>query len=219
MEKILGIYGAGGLGREVLELAKIINTKLPQWDRIIFIIDNPSIRFINDVRVYSYSEIIESNSSNIEMILAIGEPLVREQLYNKVIKDNLILTTLIHPDVYIPSTTTIGKGTVINLGCFISCNVIIKDNVYIQPTANIGHDCVLEEGVVVSSFGNLAGNVCLGKYTYVGMNTCIKEKTSVGDYSIIGMGSVVNRDIPSNVIALGNPARPMKKNEEKKIFK
>ena len=36
---ILGIYGAGGHGREVLELAEIINNKNSRWDKIIFIDD------------------------------------------------------------------------------------------------------------------------------------------------------------------------------------
>ncbi len=36
---VLAIYGAGGLGREVLELAKIINKKEKLWDSFIFIVD------------------------------------------------------------------------------------------------------------------------------------------------------------------------------------
>ena len=50
------------------------------------------------------------------------------------------------------------------------------------------------------------------------MGALILEKVSVGSESIVGMGSVVYRDIPDGVIALGNPARVARKNEDKKVF-
>jgi acetyltransferase-like isoleucine patch superfamily enzyme len=65
----------------------------------------------------------------------------------------------------------------------------------------------------------LAGAVTIGRYTYVGMTVAIKEKVSVGDYAIIGMYSAVYKDIPDEMIAMGNPARPMKRNEERRVFK
>jgi len=43
-------------------------------------------------------------------------------------------------------------------------------------------------------------------------------EVKIGDSSIIGMGSVVYKDIPDEVIALGNPARVARKNEDKKVF-
>ena len=52
---ILGIYGAGGLGREVYELAKIINSCNNRWDQIFFI-DKGQV-----VDVGKYDELIERN--------------------------------------------------------------------------------------------------------------------------------------------------------------
>jgi acetyltransferase-like isoleucine patch superfamily enzyme len=66
---------------------------------------------------------------------------------------------------------------------------------------------------------NIGGASKIGTGVYVGMCSSIKELISIGDDSIIGMGSVVYNDIPGGVIALGNPARPMRKNELKKVFK
>ena len=42
---------------------------------------------------------------------------------------------------------------------------------------------------------------------------------SIGNDTIVGMASVVHRDIPDNVIALGNPARPMKNNDDHRVFR
>ena len=65
----------------------------------------------------------------------------------------------------------------------------------------------------------MAGHVTIGQYTYVGMSTAIKEGVSVGYNSIVGMYSAVYKDIESEVVAVGNPARVMKINENRKVFK
>ena len=216
-EKILGIWGAGGLGREILELAKIINNRTKRWDDFVFIVDSVTIEEVNDVQVLGYED-VKKKYTNLEVVMGIGEPLVREKKFRLLENDGISIATLIHPDVYIPDTTIIGKGVVIQYGCFISCNVIIRDYVYIQPQCNIGHDDVLAEGCMIAGFCNLAGNVSVDEYTYLGLNVAIKEGISVGRYSIVGMGSIVHKDIPDEMIAMGNPARPMAQNTERKVF-
>lgn len=215
---VLGIYGAGGLGREVLELARIINGRKKNWEDFIFIIDGDGGNKVNDVMVYSYEDAISKFKGNLEISMGIGEPAVREKLFAKIKKDGIEAATLIHPDVYIPSTTTIGKGVIIQYGCFISCGVKISDYVYVQPMAGIGHDDVIGENCIISSYVSLAGNVHIGDETYVAPGTIVKHGISIGTFSVIGLGSIVHRDIPDNVIAMGNPARPMKNNDEKRVF-
>lgn len=216
---VLGIYGAGGLGREVLELARIINRREKVWDDIIFIIDGKPGNDVNGIMVYSYNDAIEKFSGNLEVSMGIGEPTVRLRLFENLEKDGVKVTTLIHPDVYIPDTTVVGKGVTIQMGNFISCNVVIEDYVYIQPHTNIGHNDVLKKGCVISGFCNLAGSVTVGEFSYLGISSCLKEGVTIGNNSIIGMGSAVYKDIPDEMIAMGNPARPMKKNEEHHVFK
>lgn len=215
---VLGIYGAGGIGREVLELAGIINGKVKVWDEFIFIDDKPK-NDVNGTKVYFYSDAIKKYANNLEVSVGIGEPAVRERLFGKLENDGVKVATLIHPDVYVPDTTVIGKGVTIQMGNFISCNVFIKDYVYIQPHTNIGHDDVLKRGCMISGFCNLAGGVTVGEYAYLGISSCYKEGVTIGNNSIIGMGAVVYKDIPDEMIAMGNPARPMRKNEERRVFK
>lgn len=216
---ILGIYGAGGLGREVLELARIINGRKKVWEDFIFIIDGEPKSDVNGVKVYSYNDAIEQFKGELEVSMGIGEPAVREKLFAKLKNDGIEAAALIHPDVYIPETTEIGKGVTIQMGNFISCNVKIEDYVYIQPHTNIGHNDVLKKGCMVSGFCNLAGGVTIGEFSYLGISSCYKEGVAVGNYTIVGMGSCVCKDIPDEMIAMGNPARPMKKNEERHVFK
>lgn len=216
---ILGIYGAGGLGREVLELARIINSREKNWDDFIFIDDEKVESEVNGVKLYSYKEAVRKFKSNLEVSMGIGEVAAREKLFSKLRCDGLLLATLIHPDVYIPDTTIIGRGVTIQYGCFISCDVRVEDYVYIQPQVNVGHNDVLKEGCMLSGMVNLGGHVSIGKYAYAGLSSAFKEGVSVGDYAIIGMYSAVYKDIPEEMIAMGNPARVVKRNEEHRVFK
>jgi len=49
------------------------------------------------------------------------------------------------------------------------------------------------------------------------MGVCILPGVTIGDRVIIGAGSVVAKDIPSDVIAVGNPSRPVKTRDGRKI--
>lgn len=216
--KVLGIIGAGGLAREVLELAKQVNKAKDKWEKYVFIDRKPSDIEINGSPVYTYELAKADFGDQLEIVLGIGEPSKRERLFKEIKNDGIPTPSLIHPEVYIPTTTTIGLGVVIQQGCFISCNVIIDDNVFIQPQCNIGHDDVLEEGCVLAGFSNVGGLVHIGKYSYIGLSSAIKQTVSIGYYSVVGMGSMVHKDIPDEMIAMGNPARIVAKNEEKRIF-
>ena len=214
----LGIYGASGLGREVLELAMIINAKESKWEQFIFIDDGDVSSTVEGCKVYKYDAAIQKYGHRLEIAMGIGEPTTREKLFAKIKKDSILTPTLIHPQTYIPTSTVIGNGVIIQNGCFISVGVTIKDYAFLQPMCAVGHDCTLEEGCIVSSFDSIAGAVHIGRCSYLGMSVSVKELLKIGDYAIIGMGSAVFKDVPDEMIAMGNPARLMKKNENHRVF-
>lgn len=54
------------------------------------------------------------------------------------------------------------------------------------------------------------GNVYIGNRVFVGARTVILPNVTIGDNVVIGANSVVSKDIPSNVVAVGSPARPIR---------
>ncbi len=87
------------------------------------------------------------------------------------------------------SNTQIGKGTKINVGCFIAHNVIIGNNVWISPKVNI------------------AGTVKVERNTTIFSGVIIREQRVIGSNVVIGMGAVVTKNIPMGETWVGNPAR------------
>ncbi len=217
---ILGIYGAGGFGREVLMLSQIINKIERRWSEIIFIDDIHPNTTIKNSKTLSYLDFKKTyDETEAEIIIAVGEPSSRNIMATKVECDNYKLAILIHPDVFISECTTIGVGTIISKGSYISCDVSIGKNVVIQHNVIIGHDTRIDDNSIISGHGNISGNCSIGKDVYVALSVCVKECVSIGDGTIIGMGGVVVRDMPNDIIAVGNPARIVKNNETHMVFK
>ncbi|EGT4138806.1 acyltransferase [Clostridium perfringens] len=69
-----------------------------------------------------------------------------------------------------------------------------------------GYDWSVIKGVYGDVLGS-AGKVIIGNNVFIGVNSTILKGVRVGDNVIIGAGSIVNKDIPSNSVAVGNPAK------------
>ncbi|WP_312209224.1 acetyltransferase [Pseudescherichia sp.] len=212
----LAIYGAGGLGREVLELAQQIDACRPRWEGICFIDD------INDGRQIKGHPVVHLDAimpNDYEIVIAVGEPSLRDTLAQKATDRHFALATLVHPNARLSQYITLGEGCVIGYGAFVSCDTDIGRNVYLQPNASLGHDCVIGQHSIISSYANLAGNCKLGERVFVGMNAVVRETTRIGNDSIISMGAAVFTDIAPAMIVMGNPARAIRPNDDKKVFK
>ncbi|KFF72882.1 hypothetical protein IW01_01555 [Pectobacterium brasiliense] len=213
----LGIFGAGGLGREVLILAQAINRQHARWGEFVFIDDLHPNRLLKGIDVIDFSA--ASKIEGIEMVVAVGEPAVRARMAERIHEQGLSLTTLVHPTVQLTSCIRLGLGVIVCQGAVVSCDVNIEDNVLIQPNTCIGHDCHIREHAVVSPGVSMGGGCRIGHRTFVGMNATVKETVTLGDDVIVSMGAVVFSDVQDSVITLGNPARVMRRNENKQIFK
>jgi sugar O-acyltransferase, sialic acid O-acetyltransferase NeuD family len=217
---LLAIYGAHGLAREVYIIAKKINNIQHKWSEYCFIDDVNEIAELNGIKVYKFSELIQQKDKNdVEVVIAVGEPSLRSFMYHKVKEEGIRLATLIHPGVYIDETTTVGEGTVIAEGVTITANIEIGANTYVQPHAVIGHDIKIGQHTVIGSNCQIGGGDKIGDRVFMGFLSGVTDHISIGSDVIISAGAIVFRELPEGVIAVGNPARIMKRNENKKVFK
>ncbi len=83
----------------------------------------------------------------------------------------------------------------------------IGDDAFIMNQVYVAHDCVLEDGVTLASSVLLAGHVHVGDRANLGLGTAVHQCRYVGRGAMVGMSSVVTRDIPPFAKAYGSPAR------------
>ena len=215
---ILGIYGFGGLGREIYDVAVRRNTVSPQWSDIIFIDDFKEMSDTFGIRIERFESIIKSKREY-ECVVAVGEPSSRQKLFDKLIEADIKVTTLIDPTVIISPGALIRSGTVICEYATIHTGVSLGNNILVQPFCVIGHDIKVGNHSVLSTYCVPGGCTVIGERVFIGLHCAIKESLTIGDDAIVGMGSVVYQNVPAGTTVLGNPARVTKGNEERKVFK
>jgi len=195
--KSIAIYGASGHGKVVAEIAK-----LHGYNNIIYIDDgaNEHIPF----------EDFLQKSLNIPVAFGIGDNQIRAKMYQKCIKNKLIIKTLIHPSASISEYVQIAEGTVVMANVVINVDSIIGKCCIINSSSIVEHDNTIGDFVHLSPHVACAGNIKIQNYTHIGIGTCIIQGITIGSNSIIGAGSVVIKDIKSKILAYGNPCKAIK---------
>ena len=103
----------------------------------------------------------------------------------------------------------IGENFFMNMNCVIldGAKVTFGDNVFVAPGCGFytaGHPLDAEQRNRGLEY---ARPIKVGSNVWIGGNVCVLPGVTIGDNSVIGAGSVVTRDIPSGVVAAGNPCR------------
>lgn len=117
---------------------------------------------------------------------------------------------------------SIGNNFYANYDCIIIdvCKVRIGDNVFFGPRVCIftaGHPIDADIRNTQLEYGK---PVTMGNNVWIGGNTVINPGVTIGNNVVIGSGAVVTKDIPDNVIAVGNPCRVLREitDEDKKYW-
>lgn len=212
---ILGVYGSGGAGKEVKEIA----VQLQQWEEVIFIDDTVPPDIYKGIKRMPFEKFKDEYTPNdAEIVISLGEPAYKVMLRQRVEDAGYKLANVIHPTAWISPSAVMGRGITLRAGVVINADSVVEDNVTIMEYSGTGHDSIICENAQIAGGVNMGGHCRIGKNTYIAMGVMIKENMTIGDDVVIGMGSVVCRDIPDNVIAMGNPARAMKHKDDKKVF-
>jgi UDP-2-acetamido-3-amino-2,3-dideoxy-glucuronate N-acetyltransferase len=124
---------------------------------------------------------------------------------------------------------TIGQNCILGKGVYVDADVTIGDNVKIQNYVSVYHGVVLDNGVFVGPhvcFTNdmrprainvdgslkdaddwVLSETRVRKGAALGANSTIRCGINIGEWAMIGSGSVVTRDVPDYGLVFGNPAR------------
>lgn len=211
--KMLAVYGASGFGREVAWLTEKSRGRLKAT---CFIDDDETKQggTVNGIPVLSLMQAAELYP-DVKVVVAIGNPIVRERLMKKAAGQGFGFETLVHSQVEMSKWVEVGIGTIICGGSILTTNIRIGEHVHINLNCTIGHDVVLGDFVTLAPGVHVSGCVMCGKRVYIGTGSVIINGTQdkpivIGDDAVVGAGACVTRSIPTGQTWGGVPAVPLR---------
>jgi sugar O-acyltransferase (sialic acid O-acetyltransferase NeuD family) len=204
MKDIL-IFGCGGHAKVITDIVE----KQGKYN-IAGFIDNyktPGETFIGYKVLGSESDILKIGID--AGIVALGDNWIRSKVVNNVLSINsqFEFVTAIHPFTSITRDVVIGNGTVIMAGSIINSNTKIGSHCIINTNSSVDHDNTICDFSSIAPGVTTGGNVNIGEFTAISLGAKIKHGITIGEHSVIGAGSVVLKNVDSNVVQYGAPAK------------
>jgi sugar O-acyltransferase (sialic acid O-acetyltransferase NeuD family) len=213
MNEIVNIIIIGGSTgfHEVTGIIEDINLKFQRYRVIGILDDNPNIqgKYIKDVKVLGFVKDAISYSES-KFVFAIGSlqtQRIRSDIFESTGLKAAQFETLIHPSVIVDSSASIDDGCIIHPNVVIGHGVHIGKFVIIAVGSTLGPHVAVSDYAMITSHVLMLSNSKVGFSTFVGSMTCVVEGQSIGSYARVGIGSVVSKNIPPDVLAIGNPIR------------
>lgn len=108
-----------------------------------------------------------------------------------------------------------GAKLVVHGGTFLNTNATLNCFFNIE----IGKGCAISDNVCIADSDShcvdgqkdkVKAPIIIGDHVWIGKNVTVLKGVTIGSGAVIGAGSVVTKDVPSNTVVAGNPAKPIK---------
>lgn len=194
LEKI-SIVGLGGHAKVVLDAIKSCGFSIDGYFDVK-ITQTSKLNYLGKENLFT---------SGFNIFITVGDNGLRKKIYDTVKSKNNLDFCIIHPSTHISPSALIGKQSFLAPGCVVNADVEIETGVIINSNATVEHDSRIGEFSHIAPGTTLCGGVNIGINCLVGANSTVLPGINIGDNVIVGAGSVVNRDLESNSIYIGNP--------------
>lgn len=201
------LVGVTGLAREVLAIVRSSGqydvVGLLDDDRELFgiAVDGaPVLGTIDDAPRYTHAFLLlcmgsgRSREAATERLNALG---LHEARY----------ATVIDPTVQSPEGCQIGRGSILMKNVTLTASVTLGSHVVAMPSVTFMYDDDVADFATFAAGVSLGGGVRIGRAASLGLNSSVRDRTSVGSYATVAMGAAVLSNVPDGETWAGVPAR------------
>lgn len=213
--KLIGIFGAGGHGKETLSIIED-----PEWlqannfstmPHLAFIETIPSANRIHGIKILSEKEFLAKDCEEKYVAIALGNPHDRKKVFSRFKDSSTNFMNVVSTKALVDSKSSMGMGAIISPFTFISTDVEIGDFFQANVNVSVSHDCKIGNYVTLSPGVTCNGNVEIRNNVFIGSGATIRNGSNgnrlvIGDNAVIGMGAVVVKNVAANTTVIGNPA-------------
>lgn len=84
---------------------------------------------------------------------------------------------------------------------------VVEDDVKTDDHVHIAHNCRVRRGALLTACAELSGGVDVGEFAWIGPNSSVIQKVTLGAHAFVGIGSNVTKSVPEASTVAGNPAK------------
>lgn len=214
-DKLIGVYGASGFGKEVMPLVRAQFTELNK-EHFVFVDDGQANTDLNGYQVLSYTDFIDNSKTDKRVTIAIANSQVREKLVARLDQDSVQHLEIQAANTVILDEVEMGEGSLLCPFTCITSNIKIGKFFHANIYSYVAHDCIIGDYVTFAPGVKCNGNIHIEDHAYIGTGAVIKQGTPdkplvIGKGAVVGMGAVVTKSVPAGVTVVGNPARILEK--------
>lgn len=207
----LAIIGAGGFGREVLDVADAINAaaETPVWDIVGVADDAPSNENLQRLerRGVAFLGQVADLPRGLSFSVGIGAPRVRRRIACELEARGLLSATLIHPTVSRGFGVEVGFGSVLCAGVRLTTNIRIGRHVHVNLNTTVGHDTIIGDYVSLNPLVSISGDCVVEDDVLVGVAGIVLNGLTVSRGAVVGGSACVTKDVAPASLVKGVPAR------------
>jgi len=209
------IIGAGGFGREVLDVIEAINLDqaalgAARYDVLGFLADPaPDLGLLSAYGVPYLGSVtdLEGLPEDVGYVIAIGSPDVRRKIDEYGQSLGRSSPVLVHPSATMGRQVELGPGTVICSHASLTNHITLGRHVHVNLNCTVGHDATLSDYVTLSPLVAISGNVSAEPGAFFGTGCKVNPGLSVGAMAVVGTGAAVIRDVAAGTTVVGVPAK------------
>lgn len=145
-------------------------------------------------------------------LITIGDGYNRYRLseFIKGIVPDFLFVSAIHPTVSIAKNVEIGVNAILKPNSVLNADAKIGDFCILGTGAQVEHNCTVGNFSLVSAGSIMGGVVNIGNFTSITLGVVIFDRVNIGDNVVVGSGSLIDKDIPDNVLVYGSPGKIIK---------
>jgi sugar O-acyltransferase (sialic acid O-acetyltransferase NeuD family) len=203
------IFGAGG------HAVSVANVAISAGYKIAYFIDaNKKADYLLGIKIIrDISELV--NKKDYEYCIAIGDNALRERIYKELMSVNIDINfpSLIHKSAVISIFSTIGNGTVVMPNAIVGPNSTVGKFCIINTQSSIDHDCNMLDFSSIAPNAVTGGTVTIGYRSAISIGAVVKQGLKIGNDSVLGASSYLNKNLVNNKVAYGIPAKEVRDRE------
>lgn len=212
MTKDIVVIGSGGFGREVIDVIDAINAESPTWSLVGVVDDAPSAKNVErlaarGVEIIGTTDELVSDQRRCDFVVGIGAPRTRRLIAERLEHESFTSATLVHPAASYGFGVTLGAGTILCAGARLTTNISLGRHVHVNLNVTIGHDTTIGDFVSMNPLASISGDCTLHDDVLIGVAGVVLNGLAIGPGSTVGGSACVVRDVPSETVVKGVPAR------------